>query len=398
MGVERDFTRVGIGWQIGAQSGWGTYGVNLALELVRKGIEPALFMAASQLYVTRPQAELLRVPNMKMREWNAMAMKGAKNGGYETDFPIVHALGDKLVYPNRLNNLKGHPNAGAVFFESADVPAENIEAAKIFDVIITGSGWNAKVLENLGMTNVRNCPQGVDIELFKPGPRQNRFPDRFTVFSGGKLEYRKGQDIVVAAFKQFHARHPEALFVPAWNSPWPETAKTIKASQHVTGLPNVDANNHFETTAWLSANGIPPDAVADPGLMANAGIPGFLREMDLAIFPNRCEGGTNLAAMECMATGVPCVISRNTGHLDLIGEGNCYVLEDQGPCVSDGTDASNFTDWGESSVEELLEKMEQAYADKSDRERRGAAGAAFMQGWSWSIQVDRLLDALAAFR
>ena len=30
-------TRLGIGWQIGVPSGWGTYGVNLAVELTRLG-------------------------------------------------------------------------------------------------------------------------------------------------------------------------------------------------------------------------------------------------------------------------------------------------------------------------------------------------------------------------
>ncbi len=45
-----------------------------------------------------------------------------------------------------------------------------------------------------------------------------------------------------------------------------------------------------------------------------------------AVFANRAEGGTNLVAMECMACGVPTILSRNTGHLDLIEDANCYPL------------------------------------------------------------------------
>ncbi len=41
--------------------------------------------------------------------------------------------------------------------------------------------------------------------------------------------------------------------------------------------------------------------------------------------------------------------------------------------------------------------MEQAYADKTERLRRGAVGTAFMQGWGWPAQVDRLLGAVAEF-
>ena len=36
----------------------------------------------------------------------------------------------------------------------------------------------------------------------------------FVVFSGGKLEHRKGQDIVIAAMRNFTAAHPEAMPQP----------------------------------------------------------------------------------------------------------------------------------------------------------------------------------------
>src|SRR3546814_1575573 len=55
----------------------------------------------------------------------------------------------------------------------------------------------------------------------------------------------------------------------------------------------------------------------------------IVREMDAALFLSRCEGGTNLVAMECMACGVPTVLSANTGHLDLVGSGVCIPLETQ---------------------------------------------------------------------
>jgi glycosyltransferase involved in cell wall biosynthesis len=50
-------------------------------------------------------------------------------------------------------------------------------------------------------------------------------------------------------------------------------------------------------------------------------MPSVLQEMNVAVFPNRAEGGTNLVAMECMACGLPVILSGNTGHLDLIENG-----------------------------------------------------------------------------
>ena len=45
-----------------------------------------------------------------------------------------------------------------------------------------------------------------------------RMRGRFVVFSGGKLEHRKGQDVAVAAFRDFQKTHPQLrpLLVTAW--------------------------------------------------------------------------------------------------------------------------------------------------------------------------------------
>ena len=37
---------------------------------------------------------------------------------------------------------------------------------------------------------------------------------------GGKLEMRKGQDIIIRAFRLFSQRVPEAVLVTAWHNPW----------------------------------------------------------------------------------------------------------------------------------------------------------------------------------
>ncbi len=39
---------------------------------------------------------------------------------------------------------------------------------------------------------------------------------KFVVFSGGKLEFRKGQDLAVAAMRIFMQRHSDVVFITAW--------------------------------------------------------------------------------------------------------------------------------------------------------------------------------------
>jgi glycosyltransferase involved in cell wall biosynthesis len=119
----------------------------------------------------------------------------------------------------------------------------------------------------------------------------------------------------------------------------------------------------------------------------------LVREAHVAVFPNRCEGGTNLVAMECMASGVPTVLSANTGHLDLVEAGGCVVLERQGPARATAQFAGT-EGWGESDVEEVLEAMEWAYANRADAAAVGAAGAVALADLTWERQIDRLLETV----
>src|SRR5690349_19197863 len=116
--------RLGIAWQVGVPSGWGTYGVNLAVQLARKGFTPTLFFLDQQTTLTQEQAEILAGPLAERDKWAAAAREPA-----EYPFPILHALGDQLEFTAKAARLKGQPDIGVTFFESAVVPPANLEKA-----------------------------------------------------------------------------------------------------------------------------------------------------------------------------------------------------------------------------------------------------------------------------
>ena len=55
------------------------------------------------------------------------------------------------------------------------------------------------------------------------------------IFSGGKLENRKGQDIVIAAFRRLLRYYPDALLIAAWGNIGHVGLNTISESPHVQG-------------------------------------------------------------------------------------------------------------------------------------------------------------------
>jgi glycosyltransferase involved in cell wall biosynthesis len=94
--------------------------------------------------------------------------------------------------------------------------------------------------------------------------------------------------------------------------------------------------------------------------------------------------------MEAMASGVPCILSANTGHLDLIAEDNCIALTQQ-------TAFTNPThqDWGQSSVGEIVAKLEQAYQHREALTEVGRQGRQFIGQFTWSNQTRQLIECCA---
>src|SRR6202012_5041938 len=114
--------------------------------------------------------------------------------------------------------------------------------------------------------------------------------------------------------------------------------------------------------------GIPEHQFFDLGSIPNHFMGRVLREMDVALFPNRCEGGTNLVAMECMAVGLPTIVSNNTGHKDLVATGGTFALERQRP-VTPTLHQTNG--WGESDIDEIVERLESVWSNREEARKRG---------------------------
>jgi glycosyltransferase involved in cell wall biosynthesis len=303
----------------------------------------------------------------------------AQNPSLEYDGVVMQPL-DGIRGPDP--KLLGSKNVGMAFIEKTT--PRDPEGVKKFDQIIVGSTWNRDYLRSHGVENVELVFQGIDPTIFHPAPRANYFKNRFAEFSGGKMEYRKGQDLVVLAFKEFAKRHKDAVLVTQWSSPWPEFAASLNES----GLaePIRPQEPQFQES-WLKANGIPPEQFVVLPMVPNYRMGEVVREMDVAIFPNRCEGGTNLVAMECIACGVPTICSANTGHLDLIREGWATPLREQWAIQREG----GSDGWGEPDVGEMVEELEMAYRF---RDRKPSAEAlergTVSEVWTWERQIAEL--------
>jgi len=385
---------IGINWRIGSFYGWGVFGLNLAIELVRKSKIPVILLqqpAPLDLNVAHQLLLSSRIDEARRLE---RSLKKGSKASAKINASIIHpAAFDFDLFGAK--NIKGEADFCFIFFENTDFTSEGIARANVFEAVLAGSQWNKDVLADKGVKDVKLAHQGVDLSLFHPAPKRDIFPNRFIIYSGGKLEYRKGQDIVVEAFKIFHQRHDDALLFVNWQNMFPDIGVEITRGGIVEVEPQkLGSKKGLDIDRWLIECGLREDSFIDCGLVPNKDLPNLIRECDLALFTSRSEGGTNLSAMEALACGVPTVLSANTGHLDLIIDSNCYVLEHQSQCLPSDT-FTGTEGWGQSSVEELLDILEDAYQNRTNALEIGNSGAKSMKNWAWSRQIDHLVKVIS---
>jgi glycosyltransferase involved in cell wall biosynthesis len=368
-------------WNLSEIHGWGLLGTHTALYLCEIG-RPPLLLEKPLLNTLRPaNRERLQDLAAGYEQMTAIAEANPGKSFLLDGYTVMHGLANGFMPGPLSSRFRGRRNVGVIAYEETLFTPDVLARASSYDAMIVHSTFNRRLLEERGVPNVRVALQGIDPSEIFPGPATGRFGDRFVVFSGGKLEFRKGQDIVLAAFRIFHQRHPEALLVTAWHNVWPATAMSMTESRLAPVAPKVDGQNRLCIAEWAADNGLPPDAFHDLGFLGRHQIAETLWECHAAVFPNRCEGATNLVAMEAMACEVPTVLSANTGHLDLIrggdDAGEVYPLTRQTPVPDrNGT----RIDWGESDVEELVERLEEIHADRQAAKARAARAAAFVRG------------------
>jgi glycosyltransferase involved in cell wall biosynthesis len=330
-----DPSEVIISWPIASFHGWGIRGLNYALSWPGTAVSASPELTG-ELGPDDPRSGILAERLKQSRNFQSQVLAA---GGSEIviDAPVLVALGNDcqelpVAYGKR---LRGRPHVGCIVFEDTESVAANIERLKPYDAVVTASRWTCNFLIERGIP-AKLCHEGVDPVLFNPEVRKSSADGRFRVFSGGKVEYRKGQDLVIEAFRLFAADHPEALLVAAWQSPFPMHGSDFVGKVPYGAPPGLHLGKpNFH--AWVQRAGIAPEQFELVPVLPNWRMPEVYAGVDVALFPNRREGGTSFPTMEAVACGVPTGIRHCAGLTDLgdpsIGPVICFDYPDENALV-----------------------------------------------------------------
>ncbi len=307
--------------------------------------------------------------------------------------PLLSAIEGVSLRPLRpqLNSCVRH--VGYCFVENNLEVVRYAQAAnKVFDVIATGSSWCTEALKNAGVAKAETIIQGIHPDFFEAKDRRPKGAP-FTVFTGGKLEFRKGQDIAVRALQMFMGRHPDVLVKTCWFNAWPDTVMSLTQSKYLPRLAEAQSPVDIYDALWEA---LPVGRVIhyDQTPMAMKDVASLYAATDIGLFPNRCEAGTNLVMMEYMAAGKPVIATYATGHKDVLGEGapfnllrNEELLVHSAPGVPAGV-------WVEPSVTEVFNKLELAYRMRDELAFEGSINQANMRRHTWQHCAERFMELL----
>lgn len=376
----------------GTRHGWGVCGKYITQELSR--------LTPVKLYTDPFTAEsvgdeldydaLIRVAATPQE----LARQQTAPPGTRLDGPLLVTIQDLGMNPLPLAaNLRGTRTVGYTFFENSRVPADALERARRYDHIAAGSTTCAERLRGAGLTAVSTVIQGIDPTIFEPTPALRRyFRDQFVIFSGGKLELRKGQDVVVRAVQILQRKYRDVLLVTAWNNPWPATARSLELSRLARFAPTTSDPVKM-VQEFLTQNGIDLARTVNLPPRPNTSMARIYKQTDVGLFPNRCEGGTNLVLMEYLACGRPAIASFSTGHRDILTAENSIPLRHGTPVPYVEGDQVVAV-WDEPNLDEVVAALEFAYTHRDRLRPLAERAGQDLQRFTWQHTAQAFLELL----
>ncbi len=285
----------------------------------------------------------------------------------------------------------GRENFGYTFFEN-ELNLHSIENARKYDKVLAGSRWCLDRMLEKGITHCGLLIQGIDPERFYPITAV-KSPDNFVIFSGGKFELRKGQDLVLKAIKILQEKYADIILINAWQNLWPETMHSMGTSPYI--------KYEYQKGSWLEVmrhiyriNDLDLQRIITLDLVPHDELREIYKQTDVGLFPNRCEGGTNLVLMEYMACGKPVIAANSSGHRDILSENNALLLNDLTDIHIVDANKELISRWQDPSLDEIISALEFAYHHRDEIQKIGARAGKDLKEFTWQKSALQLLSVL----
>ena len=207
----------------------------------------------------------------------------------------------------------GRMNVLYTMFESSDLTYEFYEAFDSADLIATPSSWCAEIFQPATKKEVHVCPLGVDPSVFTFKKRElPKMDQKFRYLYLGAPNARKFS-IMDEVYRHTISQMPDCEFY----------AKTTGADFMRGVVELYDRGLFVETDGDIVKH---ENFTADNRLLGMDGLVGMYHDAHCFVIPTLGEGW-NQVLLEAMATGLTCIVTAATGHMDFANSTNSYLVK-----------------------------------------------------------------------
>jgi len=285
---------------------------------------------------------------------------------------IFHCIPDMQRRRQRMRK-----NIGLATFETYDPPENWIKILNTDDAVIAPSKFNYSVFAHSGVKcPLFHIPHCIDINKFNTMVEPMKKYDKFTFLFFGAWKIRKGyEQLIEAWFREFTNKDNVQLII--------KTDKVQKAQVQVGSIKNNLGFSQKDNAPILFEN-----TIFDENML-----PRFFKSVNCLISPTLGEG-MGLPGLQCMALGVPIIITNFSGCQDYANDKTATLLEPQGFIMHQQMDEyPQFRQkkWSFITVSEIRTKMRQVLQNFDIAKEKAKYGAEFVKdNFNYSRCVEKI--------
>lgn len=243
------------------------------------------------------------------------------------------------------------------------------------DKLYVCSNWAKQIVEKeMGHKDVCVIPLGVDNSIFYPSSNP-KTDNTYRFFNCGKIEIRKGHDILVDIFNKAFTKDDDVelwmmfynpFFTKEENQEWIDYYKNSPMGDKIKIIPPVKIHNE----------------------VAN-----IMRQVDCGILPSKGEG-FGLENLELLACGKPIITTNYSGHTEYCTPENSYLIEiDELELAYDGKWFNKQGNWAkidQKQIDQAVEYMRFCYKNRP----ANPEGLKTAEKFTWTNSAQKIIDNL----
>lgn len=308
----------------------------------------------------------------QINEYIVPALNNAMSANYTE--PVIRLFHQNLLH-QRIGKGK---HFGFPIFELDTFDQQEKNSINSCDELIVPSQWAKEVCINNGINiPIHVVPLGVDRDIFY----DNELPltDEICYFNIGKIEKRKGHDILPAAFNDAFSdpKYNVRLFLACNGHPAHYSEQEVEAFKKSFTETKLSNKIHFL-----------------PRFSSQKEVSDLIRKCHCGIFASRAEGW-NLPLLETLSCGRYAVATYCTAHTEFLNDYNSFHVAAQNkvPAI-DGKWFNGKGNWHDIDYDHLVSTLRDSYHIIKERNCANLEGIKTGDKYTWKNASNKLLEVL----